>query len=78
MLAETGLIGTIVWLLFKTKLLWLLFKRKKCLISSFILYFFIAFEIHNIFEVYLFERVAYIYVYLLIGLCWIKEEENNE
>jgi len=78
MLAETGLIGTLAWLLFKIKLLWLLFKRKKCLISSFILYLFIAFEIHNIFEVYLFERVAYIYVYLLIGLCWIKEEEKND
>jgi len=78
MLAETGLIGTIAWLLFKIKLLWILFKRKRCLISSFILYFFIAFEMHNIFEVYLFERVAYIYVYLLIGLCCIKEEENNE
>ena len=78
MLAETGLIGTIAWLLFKIKLLWILFKRKRCLISSFILYFFIAFEMHNIFEVYLFERVAYIYVYLLIGLCWIKEEEKNE
>jgi O-antigen ligase len=78
MLAETGLVGTLAWLLFKMKLLWLLFKRKKCLISSFILYLFIAFEIHNIFEVYLFERVAYIYVYLLIGLCWIKEEHNNE
>jgi O-antigen ligase len=77
MLAETGIIGCIAWLLFKLKLFWLLIKNRKDLIGAFILYFFIAFEIHNLFEVYLFERVAYIYVYLLIGLCFIQRKTNE-
>jgi len=70
MLAETGLIGTVTWLVFKLQLLLLLFKRRQSLLGAFILYFFIAFEVHNYFEVYLFERTTYIYVYLLIGACF--------
>lgn len=75
MLAETGLIGIITWSIFKLQLLFILFKRRKVLVGAFILYFLIAFEIHNLFEVYLFERTSYIYTYMLIGLCFVPKEE---
>ncbi|MDA3798871.1 MAG: O-antigen ligase family protein [Kiritimatiellae bacterium] len=77
MLAETGIVGIITWLIFKISLLWLLIKNRKSIIGAFILYLFIAFEFHNIFEVYLFERVGYVYVYLLIGLCLSQSKKDN-
>jgi len=68
LLAETGLIGLVAWLVFKVKLLLLLFHDRRQDFSVFLLYFLIAFEIHNFFELYLYERTAYIYVFLLLGL----------
>ncbi|MBI3985649.1 MAG: O-antigen ligase family protein [Lentisphaerae bacterium] len=68
MLAETGLIGTFAWLAFKLKLFLLFFRDRKTWLGAFMLYLFVVFECHNLFEVYLNERTAYIYMYLLFGL----------
>jgi len=68
MIAETGLIGTIAWIAFKLKLLVMFFRQRKNWIGAFMLYLFLAFEIHNVFECYLYERTAYIFVYVLLGL----------
>lgn len=68
LLAETGLIGAVAWLVFKLRLLLLLFRDRRQDFSAFLLYLLIAFEVHNVFEYYLYERTAYIYVFLLVGL----------
>ena len=68
MLAETGLIGTIAWLAFKVRLLVIFFRQRKHWIGAFMLYLLLAFEIHNIFECYLYERIVYIYIFVLFGL----------
>ena len=68
MLAETGLIGVIAWFAFKIRLLVLFFRERRHWIGAFMLYLFLAFEIHNFFECYLYERNAYIYIYVLLGL----------
>jgi O-antigen ligase len=67
-LAETGLIGILAWLAFKFSLLARLIRGRKDLLGGFILYLFLAFEVHNVFECYLYERIAYIFIYVLIGL----------
>lgn len=67
-MAETGLIGTIAWLAFKFKLLLLFYRHRRHWAGAYMMYLFLAFEIHNMFEYYLYERIAYIYVYLLFGL----------
>jgi O-antigen ligase len=68
MLAETGLIGVLAWLGFKIKLLTVFFKHRRHWIGAMMLYLLVAFEIHNCFECYLYERSAYIFVYVLLGL----------
>ena len=68
MLAETGVIGLAGWLAFKLKLLAVLVRERRRLIGAYLLYLFLAFEIHNLFESYLYERIAYIYIYVLLGL----------
>ena len=68
MLAETGLVGIIAWWAFKLKLLWTFFRRRAEWAGAFALYLLLAFEIHNVFESYLYERIAYIYVFLLLGM----------
>lgn len=68
MLAETGLIGIFAWWAFKLKLLLIFFKKRKDWIGAFMLYLFLAFEIQNVFESYLYERIAYIYIFVLFGL----------
>ena len=68
MLAETGLIGILAWWAFKLKLLAVFFRQRKEWVGAFMLYLMLAFEIHNVFESYLYERVAYIYVYVLLGM----------
>lgn len=68
MLAETGLIGIAAWLALKFRLLWLFIRQRGNRIGAFMLYLFLAFEIHNFFECYLYERIAYIYIFVLFGL----------
>ena len=68
MLAETGLIGIFAWWAYKIKLLAIFFRQRRDWIGAFMLYLFLAFEIHNIFESYLYERIAYIYIFVLFGL----------
>jgi len=68
MFAETGLIGLIAWLAFKFKLIMVFYRDRRQWIGAFLLYLLLAFELHNMFEYYLYERNVYIYVYVLLGL----------
>lgn len=68
MLAETGCVGTLAWLAFKIGLLAVLFRYRRQPLGAFLLYLTLAFEMHNLVETYHYERTAYIYSYLLLGL----------
>ena len=68
MLAETGLVGTLLWFAFKIRLFLLLWGWRRHWPGAFMLMLFAAFEIHNLFETYLYERTAYVFVYSLLGL----------
>ncbi len=68
MLAEIGALGTLLWLTFKIRLLTLLWSWRRHPLGAFLFFLLVAFEIHNLFETYLFERTAYIFIYLLLGL----------
>ncbi len=68
LLAETGLVGVVAWLAFKLRLLLLFFRERRQAIGAFMMYLLLAFEIHNIFECYIYERIIYIYIFVLFGL----------
>lgn len=68
LLAETGLIGLLAWLAFKIRFLVIFFKARAHWVGAFMLYLLLAFEFHNIFECYIYERIAYIYIFVLLGL----------
>lgn len=68
LLAETGLVGTLAWLAFKLRLGLCFLRARHRRVGAWLLGLFLAFEIHNAFEYYLYERIAYIYVYLIFGL----------
>ena len=68
MLAEIGALGTLLWLTFKIRLLTLLWSWRRLPLGAFLFFLLVAFEIHNLFETYLFERTAYVFIYLLLGL----------
>jgi hypothetical protein len=68
MLAETGLAGTLAWIVFKLGLLSVLFRHRRFPLGAFLFWLALAFELHNLVETYHYERTAYISVYLLLGL----------
>ena len=80
LLAETGLIGVFCWLFYKFRLIALLVRKRKSWIGAFSLYLIVCLELHNLFEMYLQERTAYIFVYTLLGLGLnqLTAEDNPE
>ena len=78
MLAEVGVVGTLLWYVFKLKILQLLYLERKKTLGLFLLLTFIAFEVQTFFEVYLVAKNTYRYLLLLLGFVYtnLKKEEN--
>ncbi|NLB65865.1 MAG: O-antigen ligase family protein [Lentisphaerae bacterium] len=68
MLAETGVVGLAGWIVFKLGFLGVLWRYRRETLGMFLFWLFISFELHNLVETYHYERTAYIYIYLLLGL----------
>ncbi|WP_320047927.1 O-antigen ligase family protein [uncultured Ilyobacter sp.] len=80
-LAETGILGFVAWILLKFKILSVLWKRRKDSYTEFMFYSVLGFEVHNMFQVYLTSRYTYVYVILLLGICGetlLREEQLED
>lgn len=78
MLAEVGVIGTLLWYLFKLRILQLFYLERKKTLGLFLLLTFIAFEVQTFFEVYLVAKNTYRYLLLLLGFVYTDlKKENN-
>ncbi|MGL5278840.1 MAG: O-antigen ligase family protein [Cetobacterium sp.] len=78
MLAEVGIIGSVLWYFFKFKIFQFFYFQRKRFLGAFLLVTLIGFEIQTLFEVYLVAKNVYRYLFLLIGLIFTYLEKNKE
>ncbi|MGL5056483.1 MAG: O-antigen ligase family protein [Fusobacteriaceae bacterium] len=77
MIAEVGIIGTILWYTLKMKIIYSCYIKRKKILGVFLFITFIGFEIQTFFEVYLVGKNTYRYLFVLFGLILSYLEQNE-
>ena len=76
-IAELGIIGALLWYLFKYKYILSAWKIKENILGKYLLLIFIAFEIQNLFESYIVNRNMYRLLFILMGLILLSVKDRQ-